>query len=279
MIPLSSFLGIIMSTPVVKPFDEQTEQELFQFIRHGDDAHEEWLGEALTAFRLGHPKPPYVASKLYKTQVIFIDGPNAVGKTYFTENFEEQYRARFPDAVIHKFDASKYTFWQGRTERVHHTDVYPPDELRRMFIGHTQMIRDIKRDIVTNNPDLILVNRSLMTFNAYNLRYDHLDQDSAEARELKEMKELFNGMYEDTFKNYLRDVKTIYIGLTVFGDGVVVAGRRLKQRDYVKRVDDEHLAHLFDVYNHPSEGFRKMHTSVELIESGGFGYVLDKYFR
>lgn len=264
---------------VSKPYSAETEQALFDFVRHGDEAHEEWLRQAMTAFRLGHPKPAYVASKTYNTQVIFIDGPNAVGKTYFTDNFEEQYRLRFPNAVIHKFDASKYTFWQGRKERVHHTDVYPADELRRMFIGHTQLIRDIKRDIVTTNPDLILVNRSLMTFNAYNLRYDHLDQNSPEAMELKEMAETFNSMYEDSFKNYLRDVKTIYIGLTLFSNGVYTAGRRLKQRDYVKRVDDEHLAHLFDVYNHPSEGFRKMHTAVELIESGGFGYVLDKYFR
>mgnify|MGYP003559442930 CR=1 FL=1 len=75
------------------------------------------------------------------------------------------------------------------------------------------------------------------------------------------------------------DVKTLYIGLTLFSNGVAVADRRLKERDYVKRVDTEHLAHLFDTYNQPSEGFRKMHTSVELVESGAFTHILDKHFR
>lgn len=260
------------------PYSETTERKLFEYIRHGDEAHEGWLSEALTAFRLDQPKPPYVAAKIHQTQVVFIDGPNAVGKTYFTEHLEESYRGLFPDNVIHKFDASKYTFWQGRSERVHHTDVYPADELRRMFLGHIKMIKDIKDDIVANAPDLILVNRSLMTYIAYNLRYDHLPVDSTEAIELKEMHDFFTTSYETYFKAILGDVKTLYIGLTLFDNGVYIAHERLKERDYVKRVDTEHLAHLFDTYNQPSEGFRKMHTSVELVESGSYHYILKKYF-
>lgn len=262
-----------------EPYSQETEQALFEFIRHGDESHEGWLGQALAAFRLGQPKPAYVAGNTYKTKVVFIDGPNAVGKTYFTDHFEAAYRERFPNAVIHKFDASKYTFWQGRKERVHHTDVYPADELRQMFLGHVQMIRDIKKDVVTNHPDLILVNRSLMTFNAYNLRYDHLPQDSAEQRELVEMTGFFNSMYHDTFKTYLKDVTTLYVGLIVMGNGVQVAYDRLMARDYVTRVDREHLEHLFTAYYNPSKEFEKMHTAVEMIQSDGYNHVLQKYFQ
>lgn len=262
-----------------QPYTEETEQQLFEFIRHGDDAHEGWLRQALTAFRQGLPKPTYVPFNQYETKVVFIDGPNAVGKTYFTDHFEAQYREMYPDHVIHKFDASKYTFWQGRKERVHHTDVYPADELRRMFLGHVQMIRDIKKDVVTNHPHLILVNRSFMTFNAYNLRSDHLPVDSAEAIELREMSETFNSMYEESFTTYLRDVNTLYVGLIVMGDGVQLAYDRLVARDYVKRVDKEHLKHLFDAYYNPSKGFEKMHTAFEIIQSGSYQYLLNQYFR
>ena len=262
-------------------FNEETEKKLFEFIRHGDEAYASWLSAALTAFRLGQPKPEYVASlmskKQYNTKVVFIDGPNAVGKTYFTDHLEALYREQYPDKVIHKFDASKYTFWQGRKERVHHTDVYPEDELRRMYLGHIQMIRDIKKDIVTNHPDLILVNRSFMTFNAYNLRYDHLPPDSSDAVALCEMTDFFNENYENSFNTYLKDVDTLYVGLGILGDGVQIAYDRLVARDYVKRVDREHLTHLFTAYYNPRNGFKDMHTSFEMISSGGYRDIFNRY--
>lgn len=266
---------------IKEPYSEETEKNLFEFIRHGDEAREGWLREALTAFRLGQPKPEYVASliakKQHKTKVVFIDGPNAVGKTYFTDHLEALYRETFPDKVIHKFDASKYTYWKGRKERVHHTDVYPEEELRQMYLGHIRMISDIKKDVVSNQPDLILVNRSFMTYNAYNLRYDHLPDTSPDKSAMRALTDFVNENYEETFRTYLNDVDTIYIGLGILGDGVQVAYDRLTARDYAKRVDREHLEHLFAAYYNPRNGFKEMHTEFEQTTSGAYRDIFNRY--
>lgn len=45
----------------MKLLDDRTRRDLFDYLKHGDAAHQEWLWRAINAFCMDLPRPPVVA--------------------------------------------------------------------------------------------------------------------------------------------------------------------------------------------------------------------------
>lgn len=150
-------------------------------------------------------------------KIIFVDGPTGIGKDYFIENLcknldiqktDLNYKVlRATDFVLKnaKSEDRKYTTYRTETEKIY-----------SIFSGHLDMLCHINKFINSSEKDidLIIVNRSFLSFLIYNIYpiiNEYKNTDNSEIYNIQEiLLKTYNALYSSLFCN----TGSIFINLT-----------------------------------------------------------------
>jgi len=215
------------------------------------------------------------------TQVIFIDGPHAVGKDYFIENLIKQLKEEQPEKKVEVLRATDFLTPLIKTNRFYEHDNKLSTENHAIFHGHLRLMNRIKELIDYKLADLVIVNRSFASFLIYNLNTDFNNNTPQLNTILSEDKRQFIDSYTRTFKNMFRYISTLFINLTIDGGTIdekvdnIVA--RIKSRSENKEVNVGYLTYLTKSYSGLDNIFTDMFNEHQELKSGSFHYVIAKY--
>lgn len=211
-------------------------------------------------------------------KVVFVDGPTGVGKGYFIQNFIETYKKNFPEKKVKIIIATDYALRGSATSELRKYTEYntEKEKIDGIFSGHMELISDVQKFLNSNEeetPDLILVDRSFLTFLSYNVYKD-------EQEELR--KELIT-KFETHVKATLSTVDPLFVYLDVpFEDerrAVNILLTRIANRRDNKPVDINWIYTLIGNYRKFNAEVGEVFDYFEPTDSGEFENVFNRYFK
>lgn len=211
--------------------------------------------------------------KVLSPKIIFVDGPTGSGKGYFIENLIRLLNKKLPDIRITKLDAKVWALGDHSTseDRKYVSYQTPKNNISNIFNGHLNYIKHITALIEKNETDLIISDRSFLSFVAYNIYNACYEEQN---------------MYIETFKHEymmlgLTDVPSLMVqiisGLPTTKN-VELLSERLKSRNDGKIVDKNWLRTL--IYNYAANSVEKIipTTHYEKLTSSNADEVVKGYF-
>lgn len=213
-------------------------------------------------------------------QIIFVDGPTAVGKGYFMENFVKKYKEVYPDAnvqVIRAVDVVLKATAQSE-ERKYVTYNTPVETATSIYQGHLTLLDKLQglSDLLKKH-DLIIVDRSFLSFLIYNWmplkRFNHAT-------------EALNGHgideYAIEYNKRLKGVSSLFVNISLNEHDeqakVDTLINRAVSRQDGKPIDAPWFKYLVQNYEAPCKEFTKLFTKYIVVDSGESERILKEYF-
>lgn len=199
--------------------------------------------------------------------VVFIDGPTGVGKDFFINNLATLHRKESPKSKIKVVRATdvvldSVTETENRKYTAYDTSV---DKQQMMFDGHISLLQHIK-DTLSDPipPDLLLVNRSFLSFINYNA-HDSIIRAKYTANYCKEHAAI------------LGDVCTILVKLEVPYQEVLLS--RVRSRNDGKPINENWIETIHDRYKDIPDELTHQFDFYVTTDSGGHREFYDSYLR
>lgn len=173
--------------------------------------------------------------------IVFLEGPNGCGKDYFLEGlitllekdkvnyFTLEAKRYLPDNIIN-----------NRYNKL----LIDENKLQLFYYSHIRLLEDI--NILSNHFDLILVNRSIISFLIYNLYFSDIDDEE---------KKYYEKKIVQLIDYHLKDKKTILVNL-IKDLTIENLKNRLEFRDN-RLVRIDYLSQINYYYNNLEEPFKK----------------------
>lgn len=173
--------------------------------------------------------------------IVFLEGPNGCGKDYFLEGlitllekdkvnyFTLEAKRYLPDNIIN-----------NRYNKL----LIDENKLQLFYYSHIRLLEDI--NILSNHFDLILVNRSIISFLIYNLYFIDIDDEE---------KKYYEKKIVQLIDYHLKDKKTILVNL-IKDLTIENLKNRLESRDN-RLVRIDYLSQINYYYNNLEEPFKK----------------------
>lgn len=219
-------------------------------------------------------------------QILFVDGPTAVGKDYFIGNFKQAYVQRFAHAKVTEVRAADIVLQgQAKSEDRKYTTYATPLELTKtIYKGHIDLLDylRVQSDLLSSN-DLIIVNRSFLSYYIYNFKallkqYPPQALDDA----IKELKHYNLNSYSRQYTKVLHGLSTMFVDLKLpemyLQEKVDLVCSRIQNRSDGKPVDKDWLRYLLVSYSTPRPAFSAMFDEHTSVESSQYQGVLDNFF-
>jgi hypothetical protein len=219
-------------------------------------------------------------------RLIFVDGPNASGKDYFIQQLSETL-TEF-DCLL-KFEVIRATDFvlnaDSETENRKYTAYKTEEEkIQSIFLGHIQLLKHINKLLSRDedNLDLVIVNRSLLSFLIYNV-YPTIPKQTANfwypdpRRGIDYITEYIN-----EFTKIFLTSQSLFINLNVPGktpsEKVRTLLSRVKSRGEGKPVDEAWVRTIYTEYKAPNPLLIGVFDYYEKILSDQAGHIVMKYF-
>lgn len=223
----------------------------------------------------------------YSPKLIFIDGPTSIGKDYFINNLSFLLEQNYPSKVISTIRATDIVLNSYTETENRKYSYYTTDETKRnsIFMGHINLLCELnKRLFLTKEADVILINRSFLSFLIYNV-YSAINSASGNnytdrflSAQLNDYIETYSRLFHSLFNNKL----TLFINLgsqqTTFDDYIDLILTRIKSREDNKTIDVNWVKVLIETYETPDSRFIENFSFYENIDSKGYEYIFNKYF-
>lgn len=210
-------------------------------------------------------------------KVVFVDGPTAIGKGYFIENFMSQYREKFPNKRVELLIATDFTLKGVAVTELRKYTTYKTehDKITTIFQGHIGLIQHLKDTLYSEKqdaPDLILIDRSFLTFLCHNV---YMEKD------VSNYINTFNIYVKETFKD--KDFESLFITLDIPIPGVTrcvnILLERIASRNDKKVVDIDWLYTLVSNYRKYRSEMNNIFSYAEVCSSGEYDIVFNRYFK
>lgn len=208
-----------------------------------------------------------------RPRLIFVDGPTGVGKDFFIEYFIKEYSKRYPNNTIKVVVAkdivfNENTLSEDRKYISYTTDIEKCDNI---FIGHIKLLMVLYKLLFST--DVILINRSFLSFLAYNVESANISIDK---------KNYYIENYSELFNEMLKNVYTVFVNLDIvsfnYDDKIKTIISRLDFRSDNKKIEKEWIEEIVDRYSEPEKRIINLFNFFETISSDGYSYILNKYF-
>lgn len=200
-----------------------------------------------------------------KAQVIFVDGPNGVGKDFFIDGMEKTLLNNALELSISKIRITDHFPKQVESELRKYT-VYDTEkeQLLHIFAAHVKILDMILRDAKSH--DVILVNRSFLSMLAYNLYKKEYVIERA----------FYVDMYNALLFKYTEflDISFIYLQAPILD-----IQKRQIERNEGKKMDAEWAVALTANYNQAVKTFASLSKSIYPTFSGEYMSFADKVVR
>jgi len=220
-------------------------------------------------------------------KLIFIDGPTGIGKDYFIDKLSSLLEHNNPSKVISTIRATDIVLNSYTETENRKYSYYTTDETKRnsIFMGHVNLLCELNKQLfLTKETDVILVNRSFLSFLIYNV-YSALASSSGNnytdrflSAQLNDYIETYGHLYRTLFN----DKTTLFINLgsqqNTLDEYVNLILSRIKSREDDKTVDVNWIKVLFEAYETPDSRFIENFSYYEKIDSNGYNYIFNKYF-
>ena len=207
------------------------------------------------------------------SEIIFIDGPHAVGKDYFIENLVANYRSSDPSKRLVVLRATDFLTKAIKTNRYYATSEDLTADIISVFLGHISLLSHAKKLLNTGEADTVLINRSFASFIIYNLEdtYAHCSDGCVVPAYISTYVQLIKQLFK----------QSVFINLTV-NDGTLEQRLdtildRISSRNEDKAVDKAYLANLITGYDRLDEDFLSAFSFYEKLTSDKYQYVISKY--
>ena len=165
---------------------------------------------------------------MQKPSIIFVDGPNGVGKDYFIDGLEQTFKEHHTGVNVTKLHASTLVDYKKNLsdERIFTEYNTPEDRRERIGKGHVGVLRAAKK--IANqysepsNPAVVIVNRYITSWLCYNL-FPDLDRavvtnDTEEVKKLETDKQQILSYYVDELAEIInsREMSVAVVRLDIF---------------------------------------------------------------
>ena len=207
------------------------------------------------------------------SEIIFIDGPQAVGKDVFIENISAIYPAVAQDKKLVVLRATDFLTEAIKTNRYYATSEDLTADIVSVFLGHISLLSHAKKLLNTGEADTILVNRSFASFMIYNLEeaYAH----NSDTRSVPNYVSTYVQLVKQLFK------RSVFVNLIVAGDllerKLDTIMYRIASRGEDKVVDRAFLTNLITSYDSLDSDFLSAFSSYEKLTSDNYLYIISKY--
>ena len=209
-------------------------------------------------------------------QIVFVDGPTGVGKDYFIDKLYDELVNKYELSVevvraadftvVSKETASedrKYEFYSTKDKQVH-----------IIFEGHKELLSYLDNVLIEGDRDVdvILVNRSFISFLVYNMHQE----------ERVDLREEFIHQYRRKFLDRLSRYDTLFIGLFLEDGGKTpVEGllARIGSRNDGKPIDEYWIETLVKNYTRSWCVINDIVGDYEMATSNDYVKIADKYFK
>lgn len=207
------------------------------------------------------------------SEIIFIDGPQAVGKDVFIENISAIYPTVAQDKKLVVLRATDFLTEAIKTNRYYATSEDLTADIVSVFLGHISLLSHAKKLLNTGEADTILVNRSFASFMIYNLEeaYAH----NSDIRSVPKYVSTYVQLVKQLFK------RSVFVNLIVAGDllerKLDTIMYRIASRGEDKVVDRAFLTNLITSYDSLDSDFLSAFSSYEKLTSDNYLYIISKY--
>lgn len=219
-------------------------------------------------------------------QILFVDGPTAVGKDFFIDNFMQAYSKKYPHAKLTKVRAADIVL-QGKAktqDRKYTTYDTPVELVKSIYQGHLDLLEylRVQSDLLGCN-DLIVVNRSFLSYYIYNFKV-LLRQYKPEGLQqtIKTLKPYNLNSYSQEYKSKLKGLSTMFVGLRVREIGldkkVELLTQRAGQRQDGMPVVEDWFKYLVVSYETDRPAFLSLFDAHVSLSSSHYKLMLDDYF-
>ncbi len=183
--------------------------------------------------------------------IVFLEGPNGCGKDYFLEELVKLLKRDKVNYIT--LEAKKY-LPENITNNRYTKVLIDEKHLQLYYYSHIRLLEDI--NILANHFDIILVNRSIISFLIYNLYFSDIKAQEKEYYE-KEVLQLIEG--------YLKDQKTILINLIKDLTLEELKTRLETRDDRIVKID--YLSQINYYYHNLEEPFKKAFSFYQELSS------------
>lgn len=220
-------------------------------------------------------------------RVVFVDAPTAVGKDYFIDRFVTALRGINPELKVTVLRATdivlnETTKTEDRKYTAYQTEA---DKTKAIFTGHLQLATTIFEKLTssTDRSDVVVVNRSFLSFLIYNINPVIRNQTNDARRAL------LLGQYTSMIKSYVEFCKKLFsyypmlfVGLELRTapdkpvDDVLAA--RIQLRGDGKPVDRVWLRQVYRDYEHPDSALMEIFAYKERVTSNDYIDIAMQYY-
>jgi hypothetical protein len=225
-------------------------------------------------------------------KIIFVEGHTAVGKGYFIDNFTKSLDEKYPNLTYDVLRAADFALGtHSKSEDRKYTKYMTEDEKKPfIFLGHLELLTYLHESLLSTKKDcdLIIVDRSFLSFLAYNL-YPGIKSASSseEGTKLIQQKNTYINLYNRMFLSLFNHTPTLMVKL-VTGihsestdsvlDSVNIVKNRIAERSDNKPINEDWLISLVHTYKTLDTALFETYSFNETVESGSYNYILGKYF-
>lgn len=207
------------------------------------------------------------------SEIIFIDGPQAVGKDVFIENISAIYPTVAQDKKLVVLRATDFLTEAIKTNRYYATSEDLTADIVSVFLGHISLLSHAKKLLNTGEADTILVNRSFASFMIYNLEEAYAY--NSDIRSVPKYVSTYVQLVKQLFK------RSVFVNLIVAGDllerKLDTIMYRIASRGEDKVVDRAFLTNLITSYDSLDSDFLSAFSSYEKLTSDNYLYIISKY--
>lgn len=201
-------------------------------------------------------------------KLIWVDGPTAVGKGHFIQSLVDSLRHLNISLLNASTFVTKETPQELRKYSPYSTST---DDTEYIFIRHTELLRELQQDLKNPRLDLIILDRSFMSYLIYNL-HDKSPNYQESAIEL----------YSKDYTYYLNQHNSIYIQLQTESNQLVTAANtlidRIKSRQDNKPINEDWIYKLLFLYHTKGHLATHIYPNVEYLTSSDHLQIVNKYF-
>lgn len=207
-------------------------------------------------------------------KIIFVEGPTGVGKGYFINQLSLKLKEHNPKLRINLLEAKTWALGQGavtedRKYTIYNTDT---DKIKGIVDGHIGLIYYIKSILSSGISDLVIVDRSFLSFIAYNL---YEDKD-------KELREKYISHFKETYNQFIPPEYSSLSVQLISGKPTLktisLLENRIKERGEDKAIDLKWLRTLLHNYSVYRVENILPTTYHETLTSNGADEIIKTYF-
>ena len=225
---------------------------------------------------------------MHAPKLVFVDAPTAVGKDYFIDHFVSAFAKKHPSVKIRAIRATDVVLnAHSQSENRKYTAYQTEDDKKlSIYVGHLRLASYLTSLLTDHDgdTDVVVVNRSFLSFLIYNV-YPEIRQETNDKKRAALIVQYtdFVDTYVSLGNNLFRGLHPLFIRLTLSATGELTQGQtlvsRIEARSDGKPVDRLWLSQILRDYNEPDSRLMKLFPNYEVVTSGDYDKVLNKYYR